>query len=590
MSRGLKRAAVVLLGVIACGTATSGATYTASSKNPQALAAAADFGVHVSVDDPGMMSGTRDISATATQTAGGTITQVVIQRSSAGTGSWTPICTRNAAPWKCSFDTTVVVNGLYDFRAIATDNNGYARTSSILANRRVDNDDPTVTLTDPGLWFRGVLPLSSTATDTGGSGMADVRYEYKTSAGSTWSTACTGAAAPNYTCNFNTGSLTDGQAYDFRAVATDGAGNSTISAAFAGRKPDNTAPNLATVADPGTNLRGNYQLNGSAGDATSGVASVRMQYSATGAGSWNEACADTTSPFASCFWDTTLLNGFYDVRAIVTDMAGNTTTSTVVANRRVDNTPPNTQLNDPGMYLRGTVTLTATGSDAGSGLGNLKVQYAPAGTGSWVDVCAGGATSPQSCSLNTAGVTDGTYDLRSHATDVAGNTNSSVLAGRILDNTAPTAIDVQTGNGGTTYGRIDVTDWVTFTYSETVKPSTILGGWDGSATTVAVFVDNRATNDRLYVYNAAKTAVLPVATELTLNRDYASADAWFTASMTQTGASIRVLLTALQSGSLSSPGGTPTMSWQPSASVTDPAGNPASTTPRGEQGGADVDF
>lgn len=51
-------------------------------------------------------------------------------------------------------------------------------------------------------------------------------------------------------------------------------------------------------------------------------------------------CTDTSSPY-SCAYNTTFVaDGLYDLRAIVTDRAGRTTTSAVVANRRVDNTAP----------------------------------------------------------------------------------------------------------------------------------------------------------------------------------------------------------------------------------------------------------
>ena len=69
-----------------------------------------------------------------------------------------------------------------------------------------------------------------------------------------------------------------------------------------------------------------------------------------------------TTPAA---FDTTgVTDGLYDLRVIVTDDAGNSTTSATVANRRVDNTAPSASLDDPGANLRGTVTLSSTASDA----------------------------------------------------------------------------------------------------------------------------------------------------------------------------------------------------------------------------------
>jgi chitinase len=586
----MKRAMVALLIVVACGTTSSGATYTASSTNPQTFGAAADFGLDVEMADPGpTMRGTRSMSATPTVTDGVAVSSVRIQRAPTGTGTWTTICTDSGAPYTCSLDTTTLTDGLYDFRAQATNANGYTRTSAAVVGRRVDNTAPSITQRDPGAWFRGALTLDTTTlSDGGGSGIAQVRYEYRLSTLGTWTTACTASSTP-FSCTFPTSGLLDGTNYDFRAVATDVAGNSTTTAAITNRKPDNTAP-TGTIVDPGLNLRLTVAVELTAADLHSGVASVAVQYAPAGGGSWSTGCVVTTAPLTSCNWDTTSApDGLLDLRSVVTDVAGNTYTTTAILNRRVDNLAPLLSFTDPGAYLRGTVTFNASASDSGSGLSNLKIDYKTTAASTWSSVCSA-ATSPLSCSVNTTGVADGSYDLRAVATDVAGNSSTTEYSGRLVDNTAPTAFDVQTGNGGTTAGRIDVNDYVTFTYSETVKPSTILAGWAGTATAVRVFVDNRATNDRWYVYHPSNNAVLPVATELTLNRDYVSTDTWFGASMTQTDAAIRVTLTSFTSGGVSTPGGTPTMSWSPSSSVTDLAGNPASTTARSEQGAADRDF
>ena len=97
---------------------------------------------------------------------------------------------------------------------------------------------------------------------------------------------------------------------------------------------DAVAPSGVTIADPGSPLRGTVTLSGTATDTGSGVASVRMQIAPAGTSTWSTACTDTTAPY-SCSVDTTsIADGLYDVRALATDVAGNTATSAVVANRR----------------------------------------------------------------------------------------------------------------------------------------------------------------------------------------------------------------------------------------------------------------
>jgi hypothetical protein len=101
-------------------------------------------------------------------------------------------------------------------------------------------------------------------------------------------------------------------------------------------------------------------------------------------------------------------------------------------------------------------------------------------------------TSPYSCSWNTTGVSDGGYDLRAVATDNAGNvTNSATVSNRLVDNTAPTAVDIQSANtSGGTAGKPEQGDTMTFSFSEQIAPGTIVAGWNGTGTrTVTVTMD-----------------------------------------------------------------------------------------------------
>jgi chitinase len=222
-----------------------------------------------------------------------------------------------------------------------------------------------------------------------------------------------------------------------------GAGITASGADFTGASasPANsfaTAADFNTVAvtatDPGANLHGTVTL---AATATSerGIATVRYQTAPTGTSTWTDACLASSAPFSCSFDTTAVADGVRDVRAIATDQGGYTKTSATIASRRIDNTLPTVSLADPGAYLTGTKTLSGTASDAGSGLAGLQIDYRPAG-GTWTTACSG-PTSPRSCALNTALLTDGSYDLRARATDAAGNVADSTLT-RVVDNTAPT--------------------------------------------------------------------------------------------------------------------------------------------------------
>src|SRR5581483_280050 len=178
-------------------------------------------------------------------------------------------------------------------------------------------------------------------------------------------------------------------------------------------------------------------------DAGSGLSSTVYQYSPAGAGTWTTTGAS---------WNTTLLSdGLYDLRAVATDVAGNSASSTVT-NVRVDNTAPTVSVTDPGANLRGTVTLASTAADTGgSGVASVAFQRSPAGAGTWTTI--GTATGPFSVSFDTTGVADALYDLRAVATDAAGNqTTSTVVTNRLVDNTAPTGSLTAPGAGSAVAG------------------------------------------------------------------------------------------------------------------------------------------
>ena len=92
---------------------------------------------------------------------------MTIERSPAGAGSWTAVCTDSSAPYNCSLDTTTLADGTYELRAVARDVAGNTSTSTVVAARIVDNHAPSVTLAPPPSDVRGTITLTATAADSG---------------------------------------------------------------------------------------------------------------------------------------------------------------------------------------------------------------------------------------------------------------------------------------------------------------------------------------------------------------------------------------------------------------------------------------
>jgi lysophospholipase L1-like esterase len=132
---------------------------------------------------------------------------------------------------------------------------------------------------------------------------------------------------------------------------------------------------------------------------------------------------------------TTVPDGSYTLQSIASDSAGNTGFSPGVQ-VTIDNPPPTTSVIIPsssGVALSGSALLDATAADVG---GVAKVQFAL--TGGSLDQTVVGTGVPTLYGylfeLNTTTVPDGSYTLRSIASDSAGNTGFSPGVGVTINN------------------------------------------------------------------------------------------------------------------------------------------------------------
>ena len=135
--------AVAALGV--AGVTFSGAAFTAASaNNGNSFTASNAFNLSATMTDPGAnLHATVALQATASDGGdGSTITLVTIQKSPAGAGTWTTACTDSTSPYSCSWDSTTVADGLYDFRALVQNDAGGSATSAAVTNRRVRQHCP----------------------------------------------------------------------------------------------------------------------------------------------------------------------------------------------------------------------------------------------------------------------------------------------------------------------------------------------------------------------------------------------------------------------------------------------------------------
>lgn len=156
----------------------------------------------------------------------------------------------------------------------------------------------------------------------------------------------------------------------------------------------------------------------------------------------------------------------------------------------------------------------------------------------------------------------------------------------VVDNTAPTAADVQANVGN---GIPEAGDQLTYTFSETMDLTSILAGWSGTSTSVQASFANGGcgTNDSITILDSGGGTGVHLGTVCV--GDVVNGNRTFsTSSMSASGATVTVTLGG-------SPGGTKaasntTLSWTPSTLATDVAGNAMSATAVNESGALDTDF
>ena len=189
-----------------------------------------------------------------------------------------------------------------------------------------------------------------------------------------------------------------------------------------------------------------------------------------------------------------------------------------------------------------------------------------------------------------AGLTPGAKTYTVTAVDVAANSSGAVSFSVVVDATGPSGSDAQTANAsGGTAGKADAGDTVTFTFTftEAMDPASLLAAWDGTSTNVTVSFANAgcAGNDTITVTGVNLGT-------LCLAGNYVNGNRSFSASpMVLSGGGTVVTITlGSPSGAFLTETVTGAMSWTPSASALDVAGNACSAAAVTETGAADKEF
>lgn len=254
----------------------------------------------------------------------------------------------------------------------------------------------------------------------------------------------------------------------------------------------------------------------------------------------------------------------------------------------------------------GTYYVYANITDGGnpaSGVSTATVDVSSIDSGQTAVALASGSFSVEGVSYNrrtasltaNASITAGTYNYTIAMTDAAGNSRTQTGFSVVVDNTVPAGSDIQTTNKtGGTNGLAELGDSITFTFSEPIDPNSILAGWTGASQSVVLRLNQVTGADTVTIYNSTNVTQLPFGTVGMARSDYTTTSRTFGASgtpstMVMSGSTITITL-GTQSGAATTAAGTGNMTWPPSTTALDRAGNACSTTSKTETGTADKDF
>jgi hypothetical protein len=297
---------------------------------------------------------------------------------------------------------------------------------------------PDVAVVDPGYAVSGTVTISAIASDAI-SDLVSVEIQYAVAGSGDWQTLCVATEQP-WSCVWDTTEDEDGP-HDLRAIALDDEDNPRTSDVVTTEVLNTAGVVIDPVPSP---LRGTVTLTGRLLNVGGLPSTITFQASLAGRDEWVDIgdlegdCAQLQGLEGSCRFDTSQYGPFaatFDLRVV--GVIGNQTYYDVQEDILVDNQPPAVTLSVPASPLSGTVDLTASASDVGAGVESVLFEHRPV-NGTWTPCGPADTTGPDyRCSLDTTSLAEGDHEFRATVTDRAGNTTSSTVEPRVVDNEAP---------------------------------------------------------------------------------------------------------------------------------------------------------
>ncbi|HEY4716870.1 MAG TPA: Ig-like domain-containing protein [bacterium] len=184
----------------------------------------------------------------------------------------------------------------------------------------------------------------------------------------------------------------------------------------------NPAISISSPADSAVIQDNKVDVTGKVSDAGSGVKTVTV----SGGGKSANAAVDANGNFSAPLID--LGDGSINIVAQASDEQGNMNSASVKV--MIDTAAPTVTLSPLSQYIKGIITFSASASDKN---GITQVEFLRGTT-----VIGTDATAPYSLNFDTATVSDGNYSFTARATDGAGKQATSSTVPSTVDNSLPT--------------------------------------------------------------------------------------------------------------------------------------------------------
>lgn len=414
-----------------------------------------------------------------------------------------------------------------------------------------------------------------------GSAFSSATADYNAASGTTsWSYAFAAASFP----------AEGSYAVIVRATNTIGTQTSTTNTFVVDRSVPVTSDNTASIGSGWKNADQTVTLS----PTDSGGSGVDATYYTTNGSAPTTASTKGTSLTLSS-------EGTHTVKYFSVDGAGNReAVKTAATAVRIDRTAPTaaTLTLPNGGYVNNGATLSATGTDALSGIASLEFLYCSGATCT-PSVSAGSASGSPGTVAWTSQPADGTYRMLTRASDAAGNSLDSSIQSVTVDNAAPTAsaaaVELINGGGGNKAGTAEQDDKVTVGFSEKLRGSSLCSTWAANPTTTqTIDSDNQVT---VTITESGADDVLTLSVtgtcgntfnlgSVALGADWVSATTTFNGrgqkassiAWDPTTAKLTVELGEKQSGTVRTNVAEATVTYTPASGLVDVAGNALPTT------------